>query len=442
MNPKTESMAHLRKGEASFLMGNIDEALEESGKAAEISRKHGLVEIERDSLGMLAISVMTSSMKDDEAFSFFDQAIARARDLGQKSTESVILTSQGVYLCYLGQLCQGHQMIVEAEELARSTKDQRAIFHNRGRLALSERWVGRPGKAIELTEGLVEELRSIFGMHYLPLVIWIRGLALAETGRIEEALGLFREGIEICEKSGSNFYLVRLYNCLGYCYSEICDPGKAWNWNERSEEAARKLMSQYPMGRQLAAEVVAQASVNMMENLFDQGNPDGAWDRIKSLETESKGDDFAKARYVWYARMQYLASQILLQQENVGQAEPIITKNLENSRREHKRKNEGRFLRLLGEVQMKRGESDNAIWSLSEAIMILKEVGNPRQLWQAYASLASAYGKLRRVSEAEEQWGAAAEVIQKTAIGLSDRELRESFLSAKPIRDILAKAGS
>jgi hypothetical protein len=72
-----------------------------------------------------------------------------------------------------------------------------------------------------------------------------------------------------------------------------------------------------------------------------------------------------------------------LQQENVGQAEPIITKNLENSRREHKRKNEGRFLRLLGEVQMKRGESDNAIWSLSEAIMILKEVGNPRQLWQA-----------------------------------------------------------
>jgi tetratricopeptide (TPR) repeat protein len=255
-------------------------------------------------------------------------------------------------------------------------------------------------------------------------------------------LGLFREGIEICEKSGSNFYLVRLYNCLGYCYSEICDPGKAWNWNERSEEAARKLMSQYPMGRQLAAEVVAQASVNMMENLFDQGNPDGAWDRIKSLETESKGDDFAKARYVWYARMQYLASQILLQQENVGQAEPIITKNLENSRREHKRKNEGRFLRLLGEVQMKRGESDNAIWSLSEAIMILKEVGNPRQLWQAYASLASAYGKLRRVSEAEEQWGAAAEVIQKTAIGLSDRELRESFLSAKPIRDILAKAGS
>jgi hypothetical protein len=74
--------------------------------------------------------------------------------------------------------------------------------------------------------------------------------------------------------------------------------------------------------------------------------------------------------------------------------------------------------------------------------LILKEVGNPRQLWQAYASLASAYDKLGRESEAREQWGAAAEVIRKTAGGLSDRELREGFLSAKPIRDILAKAGS
>jgi hypothetical protein len=43
-------------------------------------------------------------------------------------------------------------------------------------------------------------------------------------------------------------------------------------------------------------------------------------------------------------------------------------------------------------------------------------------------------------SEAREQWGDAAELIQKTINGLSDRELREGFLNAKPIRDILVKA--
>ena len=401
-----------------------------------------MVEIERDSLALLSATVMISSMKEEEALRFFEQAIARARDLGQKDTESVILSSQGLYLCYLGQLYQGYQMIVEAEGLARIAQDQWAILRNRGLLAVSERWMGRPGKAVELTEGIVEGLRSIFNFVSLPFTILFRALALADTGRIEEAMPLFREGIEICEKFGNSYHLVRLYNCLGYCYSEVYDPRKAWNWNVRGEEMARKLMSQYPMGRQMSAEAAAQASVNLMENLFDQGNPDGAWDRIKSFETESRGDDFARLRDLWYARMDYLASQILLQRENVDQAESIITENLEKSRREHMRKNEGRFLRLLGEVQMKRNESDNALHSLREGTVILKEVGNPRQLWQAYASLASAYDKLGRVSEAKEQWGAAAGVIKKTASGLSDRELREGFLSAEPIRDILAKAGN
>ena len=99
-------------------------------------------------------------------------------------------------------------------------------------------------------------------------------------------------------------------------------------------------------------------------------------------------------------------------------------------------------MRLLGEVQLKRNEPDNAIPSISEAVRILREVGNPRQLWQAHASLASLYGKLGRESEATEQWGAAAEIIHKTANGLSSPELREGFLNAKPIREILANAGS
>jgi hypothetical protein len=131
-----------------------------------------------------------------------------------------------------------------------------------------------------------------------------------------------------------------------------------------------------------------------------------------------------------------------LQHEKVDEAGVRIIKNLEISKREHTKKIEGRFLRLHGEVQMKRKEFDHAISSMSEAILILKEVGNPRQLWEAHASLASAYEKLQRESEAKEQWGAAAEAIHKTAGGLSDRELRGGFLSAKAIREILAKAGS
>jgi hypothetical protein len=106
------------------------------------------------------------------------------------------------------------------------------------------------------------------------------------------------------------------------------------------------------------------------------------------------------------------------------------------------KKREGSFLRVLGEVKMKRNENDNAITTLNESIRILKEVENPRQLWQAHGSLASAFDKMGRHSEAREQWGAASVIIHNTAEGLSDRELRQGFLNAEPIQEILSKAAN
>jgi tetratricopeptide (TPR) repeat protein len=282
----------------------------------------------------------------------------------------------------------------------------------------------------------------MFNLNALSGLIFARGLSLAEIGRIEEAVAMLKPGIDHCEKLGSQVHLGRLYNTLGYCYSEIHHPEMAWKWNLKSEGVARNLMEQYRMGNPIAAEIFAQANVNLMENLFDQGKTEEVWNRIKSLEEESKGSDYYRSRDRWEARLDFLASLLLLQRENVDEAGVRIAKNLEISRREHTKKIEGRFLRLLGEVQMKRNESENAIRSFSEAIQILKEVGNPRQIWEACASLGSAHDKLGLGSEAREQWSAAAEVIQKTVNRLSDRELREGFLRAKPIRDILAKAGS
>ena len=131
-----------------------------------------------------------------------------------------------------------------------------------------------------------------------------------------------------------------------------------------------------------------------------------------------------------------------MHKNNIKQAETIILNNLEKANKNHMRKREGSFLRLLGELQIGRNEFDNAINTLSKAIHILKEVGNPRKLWHAHASLAAAYDKLGRFSEAKTQLSAAAEIILNTANDLSDRQLKESFLNAEPIRNTLSMAES
>jgi tetratricopeptide (TPR) repeat protein len=278
----------------------------------------------------------------------------------------------------------------------------------------------------------------MFNLNQLSGFTFIRGLSLAEMGRIEDALQALTHGVELCEKLGGTVHLGRIYNTLGYCYGEIHHPKDAWKWNLRSDKLARKLMEQYPMGG--FGEIAANANVNLMENLFDQGELEEVRDRLGSFEKESKDPGYDRSRYRWEARLGFLTALILLQQEKDNEAEAIIGEHLGIAKRERAKKIEGRFLRLLGEVQMKRDEFDNAISSMGEAIRILAEVGNPRQLWEAHASLASVYDILRRESEARERWAAAAGIIHKAAKGLSDRNLHEGFLGAQPIREILAKA--
>ncbi len=440
LDPDKDRRIHQGLASASVDIGDIKTALENYGKAMEVGQKHGMIANEMEILPEFAMAKWFTPMTREEAIRSYEEGIARAREVGDKGAESLMLSIKGFFLGSRGYRYEGHKLAVEAEEMALQSGNPQAVVTTRGMRAIAERWLGRPGKTVELTEGMTDVLSKMFNLNQLSGFIFIRGLSLAEIGRIEDASAALKHGIDLCEKFGSPVHLGRLYNTLGYCYSEIHHPEEAWKWNLKSEEIARKRMEEYPGA--IPGEIIAQANVNLMENLFDQGKTEEVWKRIKSFEEESKSPDYDRSRDRWEARLDSLASLILLQDENVGEAEARIIKNLEMSRKEHMRKIEGRFLRLLGEVQVKRKEFDHAISSMNEAILILKEVGNPRLLWEAHASLGLAYDKLRRGSEAREKWGAAAEIIKSLANGLSDRELREGFLNAKPIHDILEHAGS
>jgi tetratricopeptide (TPR) repeat protein len=286
---------------------------------------------------------------------------------------------------------------------------------------------------------MIELLQGSYNINITSNVIWIRGVALAELGQIEQAVAGLREGIEMCERFGAFYRLDTLYNCLGYCYGEIYQLEQARKLNIKAEEIARMLMEKYPVGRRQWAHGLGEAVVGLMENLFDQGDHDTAWKRLKSLEEESRSADFDMNRYQWESRMNLLAAEILLHRNDINAAHAVIEKDLDTVRRQHMKKREGSFLRLLGEIQLRRNEHEKAVMTLNQAIRILTEVENPRQLWQAHQSLASTLEELKRLSEARQQWGRAAKVIQNSANALSDRGLREGFLKAQPIREILSQ---
>jgi tetratricopeptide (TPR) repeat protein len=184
--------------------------------------------------------------------------------------------------------------------------------------------------------------------------------------------------------------------------------------------------------------MLAQSRINLLENYFDQGNLDAAWNGIQAFRAEAKSDDFKRFRHQWESRMNYLATQILLSRNDTPQADAIIQENLKLVKDKLLKKRRGCFLRLAGELLLKQNDSENALSYLRESVHLLEEVGNPRQLWQAYASLASAFHNAGRSGEASENWGRAADLINNTANRLSDNALKSGFLNADPIKSILS----
>ena len=254
----------------------------------------------------------------------------------------------------------------------------------------------------------------------LTNLIAIRGIALAEIGRIEEGINVLKYGIEVCENFGAFLRLGVIYNSVGYCYGEIYQSDKAWPYNKRSETIARKLMKENPMGIRQFAEIAAQANVNLMENLFDQGKPEEAWKIMEALEEESKSTDFNMFRHQWESRMKYLACRILIKQGQYDHAETLVQDYLKKVQKQHLKKREGGFLRLWGDIHAIRKDYDKAIDCINEAIKILEYVGNPHQLWLAYSSLAYVYEKTERIGEANENWNMAVKFIEKNANNLTE----------------------
>jgi hypothetical protein len=421
-------------------IGAVGKSKEAFRKAIDLSRQHGFIDYEKENLLGFGFLMQMWPVKA-EAERVLKEGIARAREMGDKALESAILSTMGSHLVLYGQLRKGYQIIVEAESMAAEAGDPKVIAWARGTRSATERWIGRPQKTIELTEGLVEITHKTFSMTAMSYAVFMRGIALAETGRIEEGIALLKGGIDVCKKFGVSIRLACLYNCLGYCYGEIHNIERALALNQKGEKIAGRLLIKYPMARHQNAEMLAQSRVNLMENYFDQGNLDEAWNGIQALKAESQGEDFNWFRHQWDTRMNYLAAQILLNRNDTAQADTIIQKNLNLVKDKLLKKRQGCFLRLAGEVLLKRSESESALNYLRESVHILEEVGNPRQLWQAYASLASAFHNAGRSGEARENWSRATDLINNTANSLSNNELKSGFLNADPIKKILSIRG-
>ncbi len=100
------------------------------------------------------------------------------------------------------------------------------------------------------------------------------------------------------------------------------------------------------------------------------------------------------------------------------------------------RKNIVKARRLRGQVFLSQGKLAEAEQEFTATLALAQEVGNPPQLWKTWAAL----GDLRRAQSGAEQAGAAHRealtVIEHVAGGLTDEQLRQTFLESRQVQRI------
>jgi tetratricopeptide (TPR) repeat protein len=262
---------------------------------------------------------------------------------------------------------------------------------------------------------------------------------LTELGRYKEAVSYLDQGLDIAEKNSLHFFICRYYNTLGWTYSELYSLKKAYHSNNQALENLIALKKS-PVMAYIVAEMRAMTEVNLMENKFEMGKSDEAWENLASFEEEIASPDYEYMRDRWGTRMKDLKGVILLKRGDLNGAEEMVRKYLKVATKRQYKKYIGRAERLSGQILAERGAYDLAEAKLREALSKIEEVGNPKQLWITYTALARLYEKMNRPDLEREQWQAAASVINSTADDLEDKELRTTFINAKPVRDILDNA--
>ena len=161
LNPDKERRIRQGLASASVDIGDIDTALDMYRKAIEVCQEHGMIPHEMENLAELAWARFFAPMESEEVLRSYERGISRAKDVGDKGAESRILVMKGFYLARLNHVYEGHKTILEAEAMALQAGDQRAVVQTRQLRAMTERWLGNPGKALELTEGLADAFNKV-----------------------------------------------------------------------------------------------------------------------------------------------------------------------------------------------------------------------------------------------------------------------------------------
>jgi tetratricopeptide (TPR) repeat protein len=188
-------------GSSYVMLGRTQEAIEHYQQALAIARETGNRSSEGTLLGNLGNSYAGLG-RTQEAIEHYQQALAIARETGNRSSEGTALGNLGNRYRDLGKTQKAIEHDQQALAIARETgnrKNEGTLLGNLGECLTD---LGQTQKAIEHYQQALAIARETGNRHAEGLFLGYLGQCFADVGQTQTAIEYYRQAIVICDDAG------------------------------------------------------------------------------------------------------------------------------------------------------------------------------------------------------------------------------------------------
>ncbi|MFL6417424.1 MAG: ATP-binding protein [Bryobacteraceae bacterium] len=251
-------------------------------------------------------------------------------------------------------------------------------------------------------------------------VTWMRGMALANQGRISDALQTLGEGMRMAEINGERFWFSRIPNTLGWIYSELLDPDTALKHNLDGVVA----------GQQAGMpEVEANSHINLSNAYTALGDLNLAWHHLsEGQRILSAEGDWLKWRFTirlelesanyWFARRELVRARASAELA-LAKAEAVLA-----------RKHTVWAHKILADIELLEENPARAAAQCRIAREILSNYPCPLIEWKVLLAARKAALLCSDLDQAESTLIEAMESLGVLADSIRDPELQQKFLAS------------
>jgi tetratricopeptide (TPR) repeat protein len=419
-----------RRGAVRHAQARFDEAADTFWTMREAAREARSLDAEQAALAALCDTLFFARRVDEMAVRAGELLETAAR-AGRPEQLTEARSRLGQVLVCEGRLRDGAPLLDEVVAAARAGGPPIALQTALGFRGLIHYWQTE----YEAADACCAEAAALAadrgdGFTALGIRLFV-GLARVSLGRVGDGLRVFKETIDVVRRNGDRFWLPRLVSQLGFVHRELF-----------ALERARELDTE---GLRLAQEKPgpwapkADSLLNLCVDDVRVGNIERAAATLAELEAQTAQSPWLRwmnelrletaAAEHWVARRDW--EHVVERADRLGEvADRLGARGYRCTAERH---------RLEAALARDTGVEEG-VARLAAAREALRSFRAPFETWKAGRLLGLGYRRLGDAERARRAFAEAADDVRSIAAGVGDEKLREGFLAAAPVREVLEAA--